>query len=271
MPTVTSADGSTIAYDRAGSGPTVVFVSGAFNNRFTCAPVAALLQDSFTTVCIDRRGRGDSVDAIAPTDVASYEVAREIEDLDAVIAAEGGRASVFGYSSGAILALYAAASGSAITCLALYEPPFALGGLADRDREGLRDRLARLIADGDRSEAVATMQTQGIGLPAEFVEQIKQSPMWPSLEAVAQTVVYDATLTGGPNLPTPAMTDLDLEVCVLAGEESWEGLRSASAELPDHLSRAHYVEVEGGADHGIPAGATADALRGFLADRSRLS
>ncbi|MFC7485388.1 alpha/beta fold hydrolase [Knoellia sp. CPCC 206453] len=264
MPTVTSADGSTIAYDRAGSGPTVVFVSGAFNDRSTWAPVAALLQDSCTTVCIDRRGRGDSRDAILAADVASYEVTREVEDLDAVIAAEGGRAAVVGFSSGANLALYAAASGSAITRLALYEAPFALGGLAGRDQEGLRDRLARLIVEGERGEAVATMQTDGIGLPAELVEQIKRSPMWPSLEAIAQTVVYDATITGGANLPTRAMTDLDLDVCVLAGKESWEGLRSASAELPSRLSRATYVEVEGGADHGIPAQATAAALRRFL-------
>jgi pimeloyl-ACP methyl ester carboxylesterase len=72
----------------------------------------------------------NSGDAIAPADAATYDVEREIEDLDTLIAAEGGEAAVFGFSSGAILALEAAVAGSQITRLALYEPPFALGGLA---------------------------------------------------------------------------------------------------------------------------------------------
>ncbi|WP_235999550.1 alpha/beta fold hydrolase [Qaidamihabitans albus] len=182
MQTVTSADGTTIAYDRAGSGPVVVFVPGAFNDATTCAPLAEQLEDRYTVVCPDRRGRGRSGDAITPADAATYDVQREIEDLDAVIAAEGGEAAVFGYSSGAILALRAAVAGSRITRLALYEPPFAIGGLARPGPEDLPERLAALIADGRPGDAVATMQIDGIGLPAHTVEEIRRSPMWSRLE-----------------------------------------------------------------------------------------
>lgn len=264
MHTVTSADGTTIAYDRAGSGPTIVFVPGAFNDRTTCAPLAQQLQNRYTVVCPDRRGRGNSGDAIAPADAATYDVQREIEDLDTLIAAEGGEAAVFGFSSGAILALEAAVAGSQITRLALYEPPFALGGLAGSAQDGFPERLAALIADGRPGDAVATMQVEGIGLPADRVEQFRQSPMWPKLEAIAQTVVYDATITRAPNIPTPQMARLDIETLVLSSSESWPGLREAAQALPKHLARAHYVDVPGGADHGIPAEATAKALDAFL-------
>ncbi|AXB41657.1 alpha/beta fold hydrolase [Amycolatopsis albispora] len=266
MHTVTSADGTTIAYDRAGSGPLVVFVPGAFNDRTTCAGVAEQLRDRYTVVCPDRRGRGDSGDAIAPADVAAYDVRREIEDLDAVIAAEGGRAAVFGFSSGGTLALHAAVAGSPITKLALYEPPFAIGGLAGSAREGLRDKLAALITAGRRGDAVAAMQVEGIGLPPELVDQMRQSPMWPQLEAIAQTVVYDATITRAPNLPTPEMARLDLPVLVLSGAESWPGLGAAARELPAHLAKARHAEVPGGAGHEIPAEATAKLVDAFFRD-----
>ncbi|MDQ0380528.1 alpha/beta fold hydrolase [Amycolatopsis thermophila] len=263
MRTVTSADGTTIAYSRQGSGPVIVFLGGAFNDRTACAPVADALRDSYTVVCVDRRGRGDSGDVIAPREVARYEIRREVEDLDAVIAAEGGSAAVFGFSSGGILALHAAVAGSAIGALALYEPPFALGGLAGSARD-LTGKLAELVAAGRRGDAVATMQIEGIGLPPAAVDDIRRSPMWPQLEAVAQTVVYDAALTAAPNLPTEAMRALEVDTLVLAGAETWPGLRSAASALPDHLPRARYAEIPGGAGHGIPAEATARAVDEFL-------
>lgn len=259
MPTVTSTDGTTIAYDQVGTGPVVVLVAGAFNDRTTCAALADALADRYTVVNLDRRGRGASTDAIAPEDVARYTVEHEIADLDAVIAAVGGEAAIFGFSSGAILGLRAVAAGSAITKLVMYEPPFAIGDLAGSAKEGLVARLAGLVAAGRMDDAVATMQLEGIGLPAEFVAQIRQSPMWPNLVAIAQTVVYDATIT--QDLPN---TDVPVETLVLAGSETWPALRSASAALPERLAKAHYVEIAGGANHTIPVEATVDAMDRFL-------
>ena len=93
--TVTSADGTSLAFDQLGAGPPVVMVVGAFNTRATTGPLAAALQDRFTILNYDRRGRGES------GDTTPYAVEREIEDLDALIAEAGGSAAVFGYSSGA--------------------------------------------------------------------------------------------------------------------------------------------------------------------------
>ena len=112
MRTVNSADGTAIAFDLFGSGPPVIMVVGAFNTRSGTEPLAVALQDRFTVLNYDRRGRGDSGDTLP------YAVEREIEDIDALIDAAGGSAAVFGHSSGATLALRAAAQGLAISKLA---------------------------------------------------------------------------------------------------------------------------------------------------------
>ena len=118
MDKVRSSDGTTIAFNRLGEGAPVILVSGASTARAIHAHLAELLATDFTVFNYDRRGRGDSGDS------PPYAIEREIEDLHAVLAAAGGAAAVFGNSSGAVLALHAAAAGLPITKLALWEPPF---------------------------------------------------------------------------------------------------------------------------------------------------
>ena len=109
MYTVASADGTRIAYDRLGEGPAVILVNGAMGyRRFKkFDQIATSLSEHCTVINYDRRGRGDSGDS------ASYAAEREIDDLAAVIGYAGGPAGVFGHSSGAVLALEAAARGLA--------------------------------------------------------------------------------------------------------------------------------------------------------------
>src|SRR5919205_1078129 len=121
MGTVTSRDGTRIAFDQSGKGPALILVVGAFNDRATGASLAQSLEPHFTVFNYDRRGRGES------GDTAPYALEREIEDIDAVIGAAGGSAYLYGSSSGAALALKAAASGLPIRKLALWEPPFIVG------------------------------------------------------------------------------------------------------------------------------------------------
>src|SRR5688572_10615319 len=109
-----------IAFDQLGDGPPVIIVLGAFNTRATGAPLAAVLAAKHTVINYDRRGRGESGDS------APYAVEREIEDLDGLVQRVGGRAAVFGFSSGAALALAAAAHGVAVTKLALFDLPLGI-------------------------------------------------------------------------------------------------------------------------------------------------
>jgi pimeloyl-ACP methyl ester carboxylesterase len=124
--TVRSADGTTIAVERAGEGTPVILAGGAFNDRSTVAGLAEVLSADFTTVIYDRRGRGASGDS------DSYAAEREIEDLAAVISYAGGPAGMFGHSSGAVLALEAAARGLDITKVAAYEPTWVIEGTRPR-------------------------------------------------------------------------------------------------------------------------------------------
>ena len=123
MSKVLSKDGTAIAFDKLGHGQPIILVDGALCSRaFGPMPkLAQLLAPHFTVFHYDRRGRGESGDN------APYAIAREVEDLEALIAEAGGSASAFGTSSGAALALAAAASRANIKKLALYEPPFVAG------------------------------------------------------------------------------------------------------------------------------------------------
>jgi hypothetical protein len=115
---------------------------------------------------------------------------------DALIARVGGEAPVFGYSSGAAVALKAAAGGSAITKLALYDlPPVVDGGLP-RNSLDHAARLADLVAEGRRGDAVEYFQSKLAGIPDEIVAQLRHAPFRPALEAMAHTLVYKATIVG---------------------------------------------------------------------------
>src|SRR5881275_1732215 len=135
MKELISKDGTTIAFDQLGEGPATILISPTLADRSGNGPLAALLAPHFTVFNYDRRGRGDS------GDTEPYAVEREVEDLDALIAEAGGSASVFGTSSGAILALEAAAHGLAITKLALWEPPFSVDADGPRRHKEYMTRL----------------------------------------------------------------------------------------------------------------------------------
>src|SRR5262245_62308296 len=164
-----SKDGTTIGFDRTGAGPPLVLVCGGSVDRMANAELASLLSSDFTVLNYDRRGRGDS------GNTGPYSIEREFEDLDAVIAAAGGSASVYGISSGAVLALKAAADGLGISKLALYEPPYVPEG----ERRPPADTAAtftELVANGRRDAAVEFFMAEVVGLTPEFAAGAQSQP-----------------------------------------------------------------------------------------------
>ena len=146
MDQVTSKDGTSIAFDRLGSGPPVILVSGGSVDRWSNAPLGTLLATDFTVYNYDRRGRGPS------GDTPPYAVQREIEDIEAVIGAAGGSAGLYGSSSGAALALEATASGLPVTKLALWEPPYILDESARPPADQV-EQYNKMLAEGRRGDA----------------------------------------------------------------------------------------------------------------------
>lgn len=252
MRTVTSTDGTPIAYQTAGTGHPVIFATGAFNDHTTCADLAGLLADSFTVVTYDRRARG------ASGDTTPYAIAREVEDLAALLD-EVGPAVVFGYSSGGMLALQAAADGLPVTGLVLYEPPFATGVPED-----LPARMQAAIDAGQPGDAVSLFQSEAVKMPPAVVAQVRESPMFPALAGAAQSAVYDTTITVAYAQPTSEMRSLKTPTLVLHGAETWPVLVTAAEVIADAVPGVVLQAVDGGAGHGIPPVATAAAMRAFL-------
>ena len=242
MEKVTSSDGTTIAFDRSGEGPPVILVDGAFCSRsFGPMPkLAPLLASDFTAIYYDRRGRGDSGDK------KPYAVEREIEDLDALIREAGGSAHVLGISSGAVLALEAAASGLGITSLALYEPPFvAVSASGHRAPADSAAQLTQMIADDRRGEAVKFYLTQFMGAPRIFYYGMRVTPVWPKMKAVAPSLPYDAEIMGDFLPPSERLASLTVPTLVLGGEKSPAALHEAARAAADAIPGARCRMLEG--------------------------
>ncbi|GAA3124568.1 alpha/beta hydrolase [Planomonospora alba] len=259
MEKVRSSDGTEIAFDRLGTGAPVVLVGGASRARTVLTRLAGLLAEEFTVLNYDRRGRGDS------GDTAPYAVEREIEDIGAVIGAAGGPAALFGDSSGAVLALRAAAAGLPVTRLALWEPPFVSGPQAAGMRWEYTARLAELLGAGRRGEALALL-VSAAGAPDEMVETMLRVPMWPEVEALAHALAHDAAVMDDGLVPAALASSVKVPVLVLHGGETgpWTGgmARALAEALPDARSLALR-----GQGHGVDRAVLAPVLRGFLAGR----
>jgi pimeloyl-ACP methyl ester carboxylesterase len=259
MKTVVSADGTKIAFDKAGEGPPVILVVGAFNDRSTGAPLAEALKSRMTVFNYDRRGRG------ASGDNPPYAVEREIEDLDALIGEAGGSAAVFGYSSGANLALAAATNGLNITKLALYDAAFLAGEGVVRPPKDIASQLAKLVSSDRRGDAVELFQTRLVGIPEQIVVQMRNAPFRPALEAMAHTLVYEAELLGDQNLPTAKLKSLKTPTLAVYGSESPPVLRDAAKAIAEALPNANVRALDGQAHDIVPSALTPVLLEFFAA------
>ncbi|MGE6226674.1 alpha/beta fold hydrolase [Paenibacillus chitinolyticus] len=272
MNTVTSKDGTTIVYDKTGQGPALILVTGAFSYRKFPGQVqlAELLSGQFTVYNYDRRGRGDSGDK------QPYAVEREIEDLQAVIDEAGGSAFVWGLSSGAALALQAAANGAGIAKLALHEPPFVVDPADRKPPHNFTAHVSELIAAGRRAEAIKYFMTQGMGAPSFVVGMMKLMPgVWSNLMAVAHTLPYDAALLDGymdgKPLPAGLWRSVTQPVLVLEGTESPAGLRHGAQALAQALPNAQLLSKKGlGHTKKLPAKLVSAELSAFFTDDSEV-
>jgi pimeloyl-ACP methyl ester carboxylesterase len=236
---VQSSDGTEIAYERSGTGSPIILIGGAFNDRSTAAPLAAQLAPHFTVFTYDRRGRGDS------GDTAPYAVAREVEDLAALIAEAGGTVALYGLSSGAILALEAAAGGLPVTRLALFEPPYTVADSRPRPSATLPAELAELTRAGRGDDAVALFLTRLVGLPPEAVAQMRQAPMWPGLVKLAHTLVYDTAVSGDGTLPAGRLAAVTVPALLINSNGSPDWLHVAAHAVVDTLPDARHRTLEG--------------------------
>lgn len=259
--TVRSKDGTAIAFDRIGHGAPVLLVDGALCHRRMgqSAKLAELLAPHFTVITYDRRGRGDS------GDTPPYAVAREVEDIAALLDQAGESVSLWGMSSGAVLALEAANRLSGIKKLALYEAPF----IVDDSRATTEDewvRIGEAIA-ADRRGAAVKAFLQAVGVPGFLIGLMRLSPLWPKLKAIAHTLPYDGALVRdnqrGRPLPPTRWASVTAPTLVMDGGKSPPWIRHGNRALALVLPNAQYHTLDG-QTHMLKPEAHAPALVTFF-------
>ncbi|HKX73169.1 MAG TPA: alpha/beta hydrolase [Candidatus Saccharimonadales bacterium] len=247
--TTTSKDGTVIAYEQTGSGPAVILVNAALADRTGSTKLAALLAEKFTCINYDRRGRGQS------TDVQPYSPAREVEDIAALIDTVGGSASLFGQSSGAILALDAAAAlGSKVHGLIMFEPPFVVDASRQPIPNELGAQAGELVKAGKPADAIKLFFGKVMGIPGFGVTIMKLvMPTWKNMLASAGTLPYDFAIAKGTQdgtpLPAKRWSGLTAPVLVMVGAKSEQYFHSGAKALDDLLPSAEYRSLPG-VSHG---------------------
>jgi pimeloyl-ACP methyl ester carboxylesterase len=255
--TTTSADGTTIAYQAYGEGPALVFVGGATQRKEDWTELAeAMAAAGFRAVTYDRRGRGES------GDTTPYAVEREIEDVAAVIEANGGSAGLHGQSSGGALANRATAAGLPVRSLSVFETPYRVGD-GPKPPADYVEHLQELYDADDPSAMLEYFMTAGVGQPQEQVDQMKQMPFWDALVPLGRTVLYDGLCLGSSQAPVPTELLGSITVPVLclgsAGSPPWlrAGAEASAAASPD----GRFVVLEGDF-HSSPTSVLAPELAG---------
>ena len=234
---VRSSDGTEIAYETHGGGPPLILIDPALQYRgfSRLSGLVEPLSAEFTVYTYDRRGRGES------GDTPPYAPEREVEDLAALIEIAGGDARLYGFSSGALLAMHAAAAGLGVRRLALLEPPIQED--ADPDRPNpLTSELAELIAAGRNGDAVEHFN-RSIGVPEEMVAGLRQSLDWRKLEAVAPTLVYDCTISDATT--TAVLRSVEAPAFVLDSSGSSDDLSGWAASVAAKLPNAEHRSLAG--------------------------
>ena len=261
MKTVTSKDGTTIAFDQIGKGPVVILVDGALQYRAFdqgMAELADLLSKHFTVIHYDRRGRGDS------TDSQTYELERELEDIESIINEAGGSAFLYGISSGAALALEAAIKlPDKIKKLVMYEAPYNDDDNARKSWKEYRQKLMELVKQGRKRDAVGHFMML-VGMSPDQLEGMHQHPMWPLWEAVGLTLAYDAIAMGeDSSLPTKRAAKVAVPTLVMNGSQSFPFMHDTAVALAKAIPNAKHRTLEG-QTHEVSSEALAPVLIEFF-------
>ena len=259
MRTATSSDGTTLAYDVYGSGPALIYVTGAsgFRKFFPIAADAKAFAKEFTVYSYDRRGRGDSGNTLP------WAIEREIDDIEAIIDAAGGRANLYGHSSGAVLALEAALrlGPGKVRKAVLYDASYVNDETERVEYRHLVNRINALLRNGQNAKAMTSF-LGGIGMPKVMVALLPVMPGWTTMKRLAPTLAYDMALTEELP-PIERAGNVAVPIRIVVGEKSGDRLNSVATQLGDAAPGATVTQLAG-QDHLVGAKALLPVLVDFL-------
>jgi pimeloyl-ACP methyl ester carboxylesterase len=250
---VPSRDGTLIALECEGNGPTLILVHGGVGDRTRWTPMLPLLSSRFTACAMDRRGRGESGDSPA------YSLTKEAEDVAAVADSRAGEVFVLGHSYGGVSALEATFLTRRIAKLILYEPP-----LQDPVEHNLAvaDKIERLIQAGQPEEAVVTFQREvGQQSPSE-IAAMKSRPSWPGLVATIHSHPRQMRALAGYRFDPQRMRRVTIPTLLLiGGENANPHIRRAISSLQTSLPKATLAVLDGQQHNAM------DSARELLAEK----
>ncbi|NUR47556.1 MAG: alpha/beta hydrolase [Hamadaea sp.] len=261
----TAPDGATLGWYSIGSGPGLLILHGAMESAVSHRELAEALSDQFTVHLLDRRGRGLS---------GPYGALSEVDDVRAVLAATE-TSQVFGVSSGAIVALEAAAF---VKKAAIFEPP--LFGSSSRPVAALAQLDASLAA-GDVLDALVTgmlfaemgpaflrrlprpvlRRLTGLGVRADAR---RDTPGYVPMGDLGPLLHYDFALSAQASGQFDRYAGITAEVLLLNGTRSPAYLRESVASLARVLPSARHVQLDG-LDHGASGNADRRGKPGVVA------
>jgi pimeloyl-ACP methyl ester carboxylesterase len=240
METITSADGTAIAYDRTGSGPPLLRVHGGTSDHTSWHHLRPPFEEHFTVYLMDRRGRGDSGDADA------YALEREFEDVATVVDSIDVPVSLVGHSFGALCSLGATLRTDNLRKLVLYEPPLLVDG--HQPHETPRELLAEMESLVDRGKNEELLELFLLEVPKvspKELEEFRTTPTWPATVESAPTNVREFEAVLGYNFDATRFGGITTPTLLLSGSESPPFLQAATSTLADVLPNCRRTVFDG--------------------------
>lgn len=239
MEMIRSADGTLIAVEVRGEGPPLLLLSGGSADHHNWDRVTPSLATRVTSYCVDRRGRGESDDRSEP---GGDDLAREVEDINAVIDHVGEPMHVLGHSGGAVCALEAALQGADVRALMLYEPPL---NVSPDFPQALADRLQPLADAGDMEGLLVTFLREGPRLPEAEITAMRTSPSWQRRVADTSRILREVRLVEAYRPDEKRLQAFEGPVLLLAGTTTAPLHLAAKDYLAAALPNVRVVTMEG--------------------------
>lgn len=235
METITSVDGTQVAYARSGAGSPLVLVHGTMQDQASSwGLVRAAFEAKFTVYAIDLRGRGESGRGV------NHTIEREFEDVAVLVDSIAEPVHLLGHSYGAHCALAATALTPNIRSLVLYEPPAGKYTSAE-----IVDAMYVLLEQGDNDGVIVTFMRDLVQVPEDQLDLLRATPLWPQIVSRAPTIPPEVRAIREYKFDPANFAGVQQPTLLLVGGASDPSLREVNEQLHKVVPRSQLVELPG--------------------------
>lgn len=260
MQTVLSKDKTPIAYEVVGEGPLLIIVSGALNTHNFGVPseMTPYLQESFTVLTYDRRGRGES------SNTPPYAIEKEIEDLEGLIDANGGKAYLYGHSAGAALALFASEKfPEKIDKVVVYEPPMPDNWLMRLATNFMIKQMSKQVSRGENLKVVNTFM-RFVGMDDQLIADTLAGEHGQTVIDMAETITYEAKIQdASKDFIQEKAQKISQPTLLISGTKSFKSAPKIMADYASVIPNAQTCVLDG-QTHTVEPQVIAPILKEFL-------